>query len=365
MLPTTMKVAVANTFGGSLQIEEMQVWEQPLLAESEELIIAPQRAPGVSIIMPFEPKMTSKHELKHRLQLLRDKADKKLIENYTEEEVLAVTEKLEELLLTVDYSTYKRSIAIYASPAFQKIYYLDVAVEEKVTVDDTFEIRDLVYAKKDLHKYLILVLSEDHYRFIIGNTTQFIHIITNSARTADIHSSQVREKTGHYSDASRQKDADLHRFLQLTDNCLGRVLASWDLPLFIIGPERVTGHFRKLSHHNNRVILYITGNYEKAGEHEIGKVLAPYVADWIKVCQQNVLQKLEVAVNQNKLTTGVHNAGRDAQQKNGRLLVLEKNYRHEAVDDIIENVLSNGGDVEFVDEGLLSPYQQMALIRFY
>ena len=35
------------------------------------------------------------------------------------------------------------------------------------------------------------------------------------------------------------------------------------------------------------------------------------------------------------------------------------------VDDVIEKVLENGGDVEFVDEGLLKQYDHIALISFY
>jgi hypothetical protein len=37
----------------------------------------------------------------------------------------------------------------------------------------------------------------------------------------------------------------------------------------------------------------------------------------------------------------------------------------DAVDDVIEKVLSNGGDVEFVDEGVLSGYKHIALINYY
>ena len=37
----------------------------------------------------------------------------------------------------------------------------------------------------------------------------------------------------------------------------------------------------------------------------------------------------------------------------------------DAVDDVIEKVLENGGDVEFVDEGLLKEYKHIALIKYY
>ena len=40
-------------------------------------------------------------------------------------------------------------------------------------------------------------------------------------------------------------------------------------------------------------------------------------------------------------------------------------YIKDAVDDVIENLLENGGDVEFVDEGVLVAYRHIALILYY
>ena len=40
-------------------------------------------------------------------------------------------------------------------------------------------------------------------------------------------------------------------------------------------------------------------------------------------------------------------------------------YIKDAVDDVIERVLDNGGDVEFVDEGLLKEYEKIVLINYY
>ena len=38
-------------------------------------------------------------------------------------------------------------------------------------------------------------------------------------------------------------------------------------------------------------------------------------------------------------------------------------YIQNAVDDIIEKVFENGGDVEFTDDGLLENYQHIALLQ--
>ena len=40
-------------------------------------------------------------------------------------------------------------------------------------------------------------------------------------------------------------------------------------------------------------------------------------------------------------------------------------YIKDAVDDIMEKVLQNGGDVEFVENGVLKDYERIALIQYY
>ena len=84
------------------------------------------------------------------------------------------------------------------------------------------------------------------------------------------------------------------------------------------------------------------------------------------------------------------NVWREAVRRKGRLLVVEKNFKYsaqlgygkdsleelpesynkfsyirDAVDDVMEKVLENGGDVEFVDAEVLKDYQHIALIDFF
>jgi len=40
-------------------------------------------------------------------------------------------------------------------------------------------------------------------------------------------------------------------------------------------------------------------------------------------------------------------------------------YIKDAVDDVIEKVISSGGDVEFVDEGILNNFDKIVLLEYY
>ena len=64
-------------------------------------------------------------------------------------------EEIKGIIKNLNFNTYKKSIAIYVSPVFEKVLYLDIAVEEKIIIDESFEIRDLVSCKREIQEYLV------------------------------------------------------------------------------------------------------------------------------------------------------------------------------------------------------------------
>lgn len=358
--------------------------------EISEVIGALHYRPAVSVIMPFEPKMGLKTELTHALAMAAGQVERELLEHYPPETELMMMQKLRSVIKNLNFNTYKKSIAIFLSPVFEKVLYLDIQVEKKIIIDESFEIRDLVYSKKQVHKYLLLQLSSSEYRVFIGNTNSFIRIVSNTPGEVDAYINDVPERVANFSDNKERKEILLDKFMRQADNALDIIMQSYKLPLYVMGTDRVLGHFKKLTRHAGMVTGYVPGNYEELTQPELKEVLQPYIVDWKKVLQKDILNKLEEAAGKQKLAAGMIDVWREATAKKGRLLVVEKNYMYaaehgssdeiiykatepynkfsyikDAVDDVIEKVLENGGDVEFVDEGLLKDHQHIALILFY
>jgi Bacterial archaeo-eukaryotic release factor family 3 len=357
--------------------------------ELRELIEAVHYRPAVSIIMPFEPKMCLKTELMQSLKFAADKVELQLQENYPDEMSSLVMQKLKSIFKNLNFNTHKKSIAIYVSPVFEKVLYLDIAVEEKIIVDESFEIRDLVYSKKQFHKYLVLLLSANETRIYLGNSENFVRIVSNTSKSLAFEN-DVPEKAANFSDAKTRKEIMTDKFLQHTDNGLDNILNAYHLPLFVLGAEKILGHFKKLTKHASAVIDYVHGNYEEVTTDELNKILKPHITDWQKVKQKDLLNQLEEAAGKKKLAVGMREVWREAMNQKGRLLVVEKNYMFaaehggtddiiykvtepynkfsyikDAVDDVMEKVLENGGDVEFVGEGVLKDYKHIALVQYY
>jgi Bacterial archaeo-eukaryotic release factor family 3 len=358
--------------------------------EINEILNAVHYRPAISIIMPFEPKMGLKTELAHSLKTACDKVEHEIINNYPNDISTMVIQKIRTIIKGLNFNTHKKSIAIYVSPVFQKVLYLDIPVEEKIIIDESFEIRDLVYSKKQLHKYLVLLLSSKESRVYLGNTETFVRIISNTPESVNAAKKEMPEKVANFSDPAERKEIVMEKFLRHTDNSLGIILNAYNLPLFVLGTERTLGHFKSLTKHSAAIIEYVHGNYEEGTLEELKHLLQPHIADWKKVIQKKLLNKLEEAAGNKKLVTGIRDVWREAINQRGRLLVVEKNFMYaaqhggseeviykiaepynkfsyikDAVDDVIEKILENGGDVEFVDEGVLKDYQQIALIQYY
>jgi hypothetical protein len=361
-----------------------------IFQEQEKLIGAVKYLPAVSIILPFEPVMSLRTELEYKLKIAVQKVESSLMKDYAMDKALPVILRLKSLVSNVNFNTHKKSIAIFASPLIEKIIYLDIPVEEKIIIDESFEIRDLVYSKKELNKYLLLVLTGKSVKIYLGNTTQFIRIVSAVPDSIAEYENDIPERVSNFSDPSYRKEVMLDKFLHHVDIGLDILLKAYPLPLFVMATERTIGHFKKRSKNKQHVIDFIHGNFEEATEAELKKAIQPYIKDWKRVKQQNLLQILDVARGAKKLAFGIKEVWKAAQQKRGHLLVVEKNYMvpaqqgtdpeiiyqkdfsnnnsfyiKDAVDDIIEKLLENGGDVEFVDENLLAAYDHIALTLYY
>lgn len=355
--------------------------------EESTVIGAPHYQPSISIIVPFHPVMSAKSELEQRIKTLVEKIEKELLARYPIEKALPVIGKLFNIVRNLNYNTHKKSIAIFVSMAVEKVYYLDIAVEEKVVLDDSFEIRDLVYSKKQNTKFLVLILSAERSMLYLGDCSRLTLIKSNVPDHIADYRRDLPERVSNFSDPVKRKEILLDKFLQQMDEGLSIMLGAYNVPVFVIGTEKVLGHFTSLTRNAEKLIGFIHGNYNDATEAQLRQLLEPQLQNWSGLKQRSLLQELAMAKNKNKLVWGIEGVWKAANNNNSRLLVVERSfiypsqdkptgeksvgipsesfYIKDVVDDIIEKVLQNGGDAEFVDNGTMQEYDRIAMIRYY
>lgn len=358
--------------------------------EIQEVMNAVHYRPSVSVILPVIPGSGFKSSLAYMLKTLPHKIDLELQKKYPDDLCQTVIKKLKSAIKNVDYNTRRKSIAIYVSPVFEKLLYLDIALDEKVFVDESFEIRDLVYCKKQSYKCLVLLLGSKGARICLWDNTNFLQINPGLPGNMQEHINDAPERVANFSDMADRKEVLMENTLHQVDRSLSSILHSYQLPLFVLGNDRVLGHFKSRSSHNAAVTEYIHGNYEEASAVQLAKILEPHITAARQFTQQNLVSQLEEAAGQKLLVSGMKAVWEAVQQKRGHLLVVEKNYMYsgrlgnlqgagtqpslpdrnnslsgDIVDETMERILKYGGDVAFTEEGVLNAYDHIALVLYY
>jgi Bacterial archaeo-eukaryotic release factor family 3 len=342
--------------------------------------------PAISIIMPFDPKMSPKSEIVYQLKYALEKVQESVMANYKNDLGILVMQKLRNLVSHLNFSTYKKSIAIYLSPVFEKVLYLDIPVEMCIRVNDQFDVRDLISAKKQSNQFLVLVLDEYCSNIYLGKDLKISKLKSNIIRGGN--RTTARHRANVESDVVSTSDERLKKILHCSDDGLNALLQSYQYPVLAVGSAKALAYFQANTSHKNRIIAYAASNSSHVSEAEMYDLIMPHVADWQNLRMKNLLQKLAGALEAKSIASGIGNVRRMAAQNMGSLLMVEKNYRvgsqllesteglytskgsyhkyspiSDVVGEIIEIVLENGGDVEFVENGFLNDFEQIVLIK--
>jgi len=321
--------------------------------------------PVVSLFMPFEPKMVAKNKLVCKLQLLVQEVEQKLVKGFSFAAAEPVLKRLKAVVKNLDYSTHKKSVAVYVSAKAEKVFYLSTPLEEKVIIDTSFNVRSLIAHQKNLQHYLVLVLGTNISRVYYDCGEQPVAMFTN-----------IRKKSGD------EYGSSLENFLKETDDNLSIILNCFpSLPLFVISNAYTLGRYKTITKNKAYFTQLIEADGKEVMMNKIKTALQPYMRNWNYIQAKHLRHTLVNATDNSRLATGIDDVVKVAHQRRAKLLVLEKDYTcpvvkaekaangslnnapfTDAVDEVIERVLSTGGEVVFADGEVLKNYQHIALI---
>ncbi|RYG40086.1 MAG: hypothetical protein EOO01_28170, partial [Chitinophagaceae bacterium] len=291
-----------------------------VLPRNNELVGYPGYFPAVSIISPFDPKMTPRREITARFNAALDKVATVLKDNYPSDASVLIMERLRAAVASLNFNTHKKSVSICISPVFEKVIYLEIPVVEKITVGSGFDIRELVFHKKQSPQYLLLVFGSKKNRIYRGDGSKLTRILSDRPGSAFV----IPDETQPQLDAFRMlnvqdemlTDKNLHRL----DNSLGILINTYHLPVFFLGPEKVFNQFQLLSRHTDALIGCEAGNYEDKSIPGLMDALQPFLLQWNEHRQKHFARLLRHA-DSGILTTGMRNVWRQARNAKGRVLL--------------------------------------------
>lgn len=341
------------------------------------------QTPSLTIVLSIQD-----GNIQNKINDLKTNLDSDLNEQYGAN-ARPFLKKLSALLDGLNHDNNKKTAIIHLSPTEHEVIYLDTATEEKIFLDHPFELRTLLDELTTSAGYILVVQSANTFKMFRGDGDRLEKIKVTIPDHITDYKNDIPEKTEYFTDTTERKEIMLDKFILHIDKELGQALHTHNVPVFIVGPERMNGHFKKLSHHNEAILEYIHGNYDDAKPQQLLSLIRPYLSELNQRENANMATKIEKALNANKLRFGVEEVLANVLQNNGNSLIVEKNYscpvkayeditgstfltnsqesKHitDAVDLIIKKVLEAGGTVKFVDEGALKGYKHIALILHY
>lgn len=312
----------------------------------------------------------------------------------------SIVKKLHFLRDEIDMKEGPGGIGLFISENISKVIHFPFTVKEKIIVDYSFEIRDVLYKEHYLKYYWVLVLTEKKVRLMNGKGTSLVEI-------ADKNFPAVYEEAYEYSKPSRgssfQGEAGLKQFekdksiseamrVQAFYRSADQKLLTYidnNAPLVLTGARKDISFFEHLTRFRNNIAGTLAGNYTYTGNHQIAEKVAEVMRRYTDKEVQELLLSVKELTGRGLITTGIKQIWQDAKLGKGLKLIVEKDISQpaftggdefriiskpksqknkiisDAVDDLIEVVLEKNGEVTFVDNGKLRAYGGMVLIKRY
>ena len=368
----------------------------------EDLLML-QKAKGnicISVIVPTHRTSPDRRVDKPEVEEAIDKAKQLLQIKYPEKDIKPLLQSLDDQLEAIDFVHNTEGIGLYISPGVKVIVHFPFPVEEKIMVDNNFEIRDLLYKLNYDQPYYVLMLTEKEAKLFEGSWNNLSEIKGDhwpwKYEDEYVYSKPARSSSfaGHAHVKIFEKDKTELEHIRFTnffreiDKKLNDYLMN-NTPLIILAPERENSLFEKISMHRKNIIHKIHGSYGYENLKSISDIVWPGMYEHLQTERKQLINEFKEMIGEHRGISGIQSVWEAAKEGKALKLLVEKDYRcpgfvtendynlylrppnathktlPDAVDELIETVLQKNGKVYFTDNDWLKDYGRIALITRY
>jgi hypothetical protein len=351
-----------------------------------EKIKAIQTYPSVSILFPTHRQHPENKQDSIRIRNLVNEAKNRLLKEFSNRDIKDLLSNLDEIVNKIDYNYTLDGMAIYISNEHSFRYDLHFPVKERVQIDKSFAIRDIVFGINRSEMYYTIMISEKE--------TKLFSCVRNNL---DENKSEYFpfQNTLYLTDTSDTSNDRIHPNLERSKNYLReidkriKIINEDESNLLIAGSERTISMFKDISTQKNLIKAEVRGGYEKINEKDFADLVWEEMKKSNREKRELVLEELNTAVKTNKYATGIDEVWKCTIEGRGKTLLTEINYQYpatvdekglnliqtnidngeevidDAIDLIIEKIIDKGGKVVFFDNDQLNNYNKIALILRY
>ena len=344
--------------------------------------------PSVSLLMPTHRNFPDNLQDKIRLKNLTNEAIDKLKKDFSGNDTKSIIKKLNSLNDEIDINHLEDGLAVFiSSDSFYKFTF-SFPVKERVIIDDNFITRDLIFGLNRTQPYFAVVIDDKNTRIFNCEREKIKEAVHTLLPLKNI----VHDiKDGNFPDTSFndriiENEERLKNHLRDTMKILKELNGGNPASVVICGTEKQISFFREICASNIQVIAEITGNYGFSSPSELSKIIWPVAKKGFAVIRNEVVKKIDTAMSAKKFATGIQELWNLADEGRGLILLVEINFAvsgiikdnhveitdklvkdgtEDIIDELIESVVSKGGNVVFFENDVLEKYGRAAMILRY
>ncbi len=339
----------------------------------------------VSIIMNTHRTKPDNQKDLINLKNLIKQAEERLLKDYDRKFSEPIIKNMNELSNNLDHNYNLESLIIYANRDFADFTRLPIAVEDRVVIADTFATRDLVRAMHEEYAYYVLVLSRKQARLIEAYNDKVIEEKKEEFPITNLNYTTDEEK--HFT--NKEQDKQIEEFFNQVDKIIWETTKDQPLPICLATETRNIDHFLKVTDKKDLIIGHINRNRDDEKAHHIVPDAWKVISELIKEKNANRIAELNTSISSgkflrdfNEIWTAIqegrgktlfvkHGFYQPALLVDGKILLVEKFERDQKgviddiIDEMIEQNLSFGGDIVFLERNELDKLPNVALITRY
>ncbi|WP_405658896.1 chemotaxis protein [Streptomyces sp. NBC_01166] len=351
--------------------------------------------PALSLTMPTHRRAPDNAQDAVRLRNLVTEAGNRLDADprVTHEARAAVKAQLDRAVAEVDQRRALDSLVILADADEYQIWQLPRTAPERVVLSDSYLTRNLVAAKAGAHHFWVLTISAEHAALWSGTDEALRAEDRHGFPLSPPHENFDPERQARSGGApSIYSNEDTRSFFRTVDGKLRAALAADPRPLFLVGLPQALSLFEDVGECARSAACKVPkGTTAETTAPELAKELRAALDDWREQTDAAVRERLDSARGAKSFTSGLDEVWTAARESRVALVAVEEQFhetvrvddnhlrpvdpadvapgddgvREDIVDELIETVLDNGGEVVFVADDSLADHGRIAAaLRF-
>lgn len=358
---------------------------------------ARQDDPAISILMPTHRSFPDNKQDPITLKNLVVQTEERLLAQMDKREVWPIMEAINAQVDAHDHSLNLDGLALFAGTGRADIVRLPFTVTERAIIDHNFATRDISRGLFDAVNYFVLVISREYGRLLQAYNDRLVHEFDRNTKLRDhsfpIKNSSLYSTSGHDRSQAPSEDNLLKEFLTRIDKSLQEVQGargSDRLPVIVMGDARNVALFKQLSDRPDDIVGEVTNSTDlEADAVALVADVQEAVASHREVTERTAMDQRGQAHGANRLLTDLSDIYRAASEGNCERLYVRRGYiqpgtidaeartvvasddptaegvTDDVVDELIELVQANGGQVAFLSQDTVGEEAPLAIQTRY